>query len=204
VGASGRNHGNGCHSVKFKWSVGCSTIKACRCSPISKLSDEKPTKRSELRRMPARESHDWNAISHILDAGFIAHVGFSVDNQPFVIPTLYGRRGERLYLHGSAASRMLRELETGIPACVTVTLVDGLVLSRPAFHHSMNYRSANEILTTLHFVRAGLGVSLVPRSALRLKVPGVRFHELGWKEPLWSIGTAWNPNSEKLSLISRL
>ena len=99
------------------------------------------TKRSELRRMPARGSHDWEMIYQILDAGFLAHVGFSVHNQPFVIPTLYGRRAERLYLHGSAASRMLKELETGIPACVTVTLVDGLVLSRSAFNHSMNYRS---------------------------------------------------------------
>jgi uncharacterized protein len=99
------------------------------------------TKRSELRRIPARGSHDWSTISQILDAGFLAHVGFSVNNQPFVIPTLYGRRGETLYLHGSAASRMLRELQTGIEACVTVTLVDGLVLTRSAFHHSMNYRS---------------------------------------------------------------
>jgi uncharacterized protein len=98
-------------------------------------------KRSELRRMPARGSHDWNTISQILDAGFLAHVGFSVNDQPFVIPTLYGRRGETRYLHGSTASRMLREPETGIQACVTVTLVDGLVLARSAFHHSMNYRS---------------------------------------------------------------
>ena len=100
-----------------------------------------PTKRSELRRLPARGSREWGTISQILDAGFLAHVGFSINDQPFVIPTLYGRRDETLYLHGSAASRMLRELETGIPACVTVTLVDGLVLARSAFHHSMNYRS---------------------------------------------------------------
>jgi hypothetical protein len=76
-----------------------------------------------------------------LDAGFLAHVGFCVDSQPFVIPTLYGRDGKKLYLHGSAASRMLRDVETGIPTCITVTLVDGLVLSRSAFDHSMNYRS---------------------------------------------------------------
>jgi nitroimidazol reductase NimA-like FMN-containing flavoprotein (pyridoxamine 5'-phosphate oxidase superfamily) len=76
-----------------------------------------------------------------LDAAFLAHVGFNVNGQPFVIPTLYGREGGKLYLHGSAASRMLRELEKGVPACVTVTLVDGLVLARSAFHHSMNYRS---------------------------------------------------------------
>src|SRR5580658_6768451 len=99
------------------------------------------TKRTELRRIPNRGSHDWETINQILDAGFLAHVGFCVDGQPFVIPTLYGRDGEVLYLHGSAASRMLGELETGIPACVTVTLVDGLVLARSAFNHSMNYRS---------------------------------------------------------------
>jgi nitroimidazol reductase NimA-like FMN-containing flavoprotein (pyridoxamine 5'-phosphate oxidase superfamily) len=101
----------------------------------------KLSKRTELRRIPDRGSHDWETIHQILDAGFLAHVGFCVDGQPFVIPTLYGRDGERLYLHGSAVSRTLRELETGIPACVTVTLVDGLVLSRSAFDHSMNYRS---------------------------------------------------------------
>ncbi|HZR28920.1 MAG TPA: pyridoxamine 5'-phosphate oxidase family protein [Terriglobales bacterium] len=101
----------------------------------------KLSKRTEFRRIPDRGSHDWATINQILDAGFLASVGFCVDGQPFVIPTLYGRDGERLYLHGSAASRMLRELETGIPACVTVTLVDGLVLSRSAFDHSMNYRS---------------------------------------------------------------
>ncbi len=100
-----------------------------------------PTKRTELRRLPDRGSHDWETINPILDAGFLAHVGFCIDGQPFVIPTLYGREEDKLYLHGSAASRMLRELETGVPACVTVTLVDGLVLARSAFHHSMNYRS---------------------------------------------------------------
>jgi nitroimidazol reductase NimA-like FMN-containing flavoprotein (pyridoxamine 5'-phosphate oxidase superfamily) len=101
----------------------------------------KRTKRSELRRIRERGSHDWGVINQILDRGFLAHVGFSVDRQPFVIPTLYGRDGESLYLHGSAASRMLKELDAGTPACVTVTLVDGLVLSRSAFDHSMNYRS---------------------------------------------------------------
>lgn len=100
-----------------------------------------PPKRAELRRIPDRGSHDRETINHILEAGFLASVGFCVDGQPYVIPTLYGRDGEKLYLHGSAASRMLRQLETGIAACVTVTLVDGLVLSRSAFDHSMNYRS---------------------------------------------------------------
>ena len=92
--------------------------------------------------MPARGSHDRQIVDAILDAAFVAHVGFVVDGQPFVIPTLFGRAGDKLYLHGSAASRMLRTLEAGVPVCLTVTLVDGLVLARSAFHHSMNYRSA--------------------------------------------------------------
>src|SRR4051812_38790519 len=100
-----------------------------------------PTTRSKLRRMPERGSHEWESVTKILDASFLAFVGFSVEQQPFVIPTLFGREGETLYLHGSAASRMLKELSTGVPACVTVALVDGLVLARSAFHHSMNYRS---------------------------------------------------------------
>jgi nitroimidazol reductase NimA-like FMN-containing flavoprotein (pyridoxamine 5'-phosphate oxidase superfamily) len=99
------------------------------------------TDRTVLRRMPKRGSHDLKDVYAILDAAFLAHVGFNVNGQPFVIPTLYGREGDNLYLHGSAASRMLRELESGAPVCVTVTLVDGLVLARAAFHHSMNYRS---------------------------------------------------------------
>jgi nitroimidazol reductase NimA-like FMN-containing flavoprotein (pyridoxamine 5'-phosphate oxidase superfamily) len=99
------------------------------------------TQRSQLRRIPVRGSHEPETIYAILDAGFLAHVGFVAGHQPFVIPTLYGRENDMLYLHGSAASRMLHELETGVPACVTVTLVDALVLARSAFHHSMNYRS---------------------------------------------------------------
>jgi uncharacterized protein len=99
------------------------------------------TTRTELRRMPSRGSHDRETIYRILDAGFLASVGFCREGQPFVIPTLYGRKADKLYLHGSAASRMLCELEAKLPVCVCVTLVDGLVLSRSAFHHSMNYRS---------------------------------------------------------------
>ena len=101
----------------------------------------KVTERSQLRRLPKRGSHEAETIHAILDAGFLAHVGFNVRGQPFVIPTLYGREGDNLYLHGSAASRMLKEIEGGVPMCVNVTLVDGLVLARSAFHHSMNYRS---------------------------------------------------------------
>lgn len=99
------------------------------------------TTRTDLRRMPARGSHDWETIHRVLDAGFVASVGFCKDGQPFIIPTLYGRKAGKLYLHGSTASRLLCELEAGIPVCVSVFLVDGLVLARSAFHHSMNYRS---------------------------------------------------------------
>jgi nitroimidazol reductase NimA-like FMN-containing flavoprotein (pyridoxamine 5'-phosphate oxidase superfamily) len=99
------------------------------------------TKRTELRRLPARGSHEAEIVNSILDAGLLAHVGFEVDGQPFIIPTLYGRDEDKLYLHGSSASRMLRKLETGCSACVSVTLVDGIVLARSAFNHSMNYRS---------------------------------------------------------------
>jgi uncharacterized protein len=99
------------------------------------------SKRTELRRLRKRGSHDLKVIHEILDAAFLAHVGFQRDGQPFVIPTLFGREEDKLYLHGSAASRMLGELATGMPACVTVTIVDGIVLARAAFHHSMNYRS---------------------------------------------------------------
>ena len=99
------------------------------------------TQRTTLKRLPQRGSSDREVINAILDEGFVCHVGFSVDGQPFVIPTGYARDGEKLYVHGSQASRMLRRLEQGIEICLTVTLIDGLVLARSAFHHSMNYRS---------------------------------------------------------------
>jgi uncharacterized protein len=99
------------------------------------------TNRTNLKRLPRRGVYDRQAIYQILDEGFICHVGFVVDRQPFVIPTGYARVGDRLYIHGSQASRMLRTLAEGIDVCVTVTLLDGLVLARSAFHHSMNYRS---------------------------------------------------------------
>jgi nitroimidazol reductase NimA-like FMN-containing flavoprotein (pyridoxamine 5'-phosphate oxidase superfamily) len=100
------------------------------------------TERSQLRRLPNRGSNALEAVYAILDSASLAHVGFVVDGQPYVIPTLFGRAGDHLYLHGSAASRMMHALETGVPVCVAVTQVDGLVLARSAFHHSMNYRSA--------------------------------------------------------------
>ena len=97
--------------------------------------------RTKLDRYPARGKHDFATIAAILDEGFFCHVGFVKNGQPFVIPTGYGRKGRVLYIHGSAASRMLTEAGKGIPLCVTVTLVDGLVLARSAFHSSVNYRS---------------------------------------------------------------
>src|SRR5436305_9636827 len=100
-----------------------------------------PTPRTRVTREPERAVYDRAAAYQILDEAFICHVGFVLDNQPFVIPTGYGRSGDNLYIHGSAASRMLRNLDQGIAVCVTVTLLDGLVLARSIFNHSMNYRS---------------------------------------------------------------
>ena len=100
-----------------------------------------PTARTRVVRESERGIYDREAAYHILDEGFICHVGFAVDGQPFVIPTSYGRKDANLYIHGSAASRMLRQMKEGVAVCVTVTLLDGLVLARSVFNHSMNYRS---------------------------------------------------------------
>ena len=97
--------------------------------------------RTKVKRLPARGHYDSETINAILDEALVCHVGFSVDGQPYVIPTSYARVGDMLYIHGSAASRMLREITKGIEICVTVSLIDGLVLARSAFHHSINYRS---------------------------------------------------------------
>lgn len=99
------------------------------------------TERTRLRRLPARGSYDRATIHAILDEALVCHVGFTHEGQPYVIPTTYARAGDVLYLHGSAASRMLRGLREGVAVCVTVTLLDGLVFARSAFHQSMNYRS---------------------------------------------------------------
>ena len=104
-------------------------------------SNSIPTPRTRVVRESDRGVYDRDTINHILDEGFLCHVGFVIDGQPFVIPTSYGRNGDVLYIHGSAASRMLRNLDKRIPVCVTVTLLDGLVLARSVFNHSMNYRS---------------------------------------------------------------
>lgn len=100
-----------------------------------------PTQRSQVKRLPQRADYELQTIYNILDEGLICYVAFVVNNQPFVIPTAYGRINDKLYIHGSPASRMLRSLVGAIEVCVTVTLLDGLVLARSAFHHSMNYRS---------------------------------------------------------------
>jgi len=105
------------------------------------MSDFTPTERTQVKRLPKRGKYERETVFAILDAGFVCHVGFSVDGQPYVIPTNYGRSGETVYLRGSAASRMLRTLSEGVAVGVTVTHVDGLVLARSAFHHSVNYRS---------------------------------------------------------------
>ena len=99
------------------------------------------TSRTNLKRLPKRGHFDRDTVYAILDEGFICHIGFVVDGQPFVIPTGYARVDDNLFVHGSQASRMLRTLANGVDACVTVTLIDGLVLARSAFHHSINYRS---------------------------------------------------------------
>jgi len=120
-----------------------------------------PTDRTQVKRLPKRGQYDREVVYKILDTAFVCHVGFSVEGQPYVIPTNYGRAGDTLYLHGSAASRMLRTLSEGVPVCVTVTHVDGLVLARSAFHHSVNYRSV-VILGTAKLVedRAGKNEAL--------------------------------------------
>jgi hypothetical protein len=100
-----------------------------------------PTARTRVIREAERGVYDRETVYRILDEGFLCHAGFVVDGQPFVIPTSYGRKDASLYIHGSAASRMLRQMKDGVPVCITVTLLEGLVLARSIFNHSMNYRS---------------------------------------------------------------
>jgi hypothetical protein len=110
------------------------------------------TPRTTLRRLPARGRFEREAVNAILDEALTCHVGFVAEGQPFVVPTIHARMGGRLVIHGSAASRMLRTLSGGVPVCVTVTLLDGLVLARSAFHHSMNYRSVMVLGTAVELV----------------------------------------------------
>ena len=103
--------------------------------------DAAASSRTRVRRLPERGRYDREALEAVLDAGMVAHLGFVADGQPFVIPTLHARVDDDVYVHGSAASRTLRTLAGGFPACLTVTLLDGIVLARSVFEHSMNYRS---------------------------------------------------------------
>ena len=105
------------------------------------MTDIQPTERTRVRRRPQRGSYDRALIHAILDEGMVCHVGFAAGGQPVVLPMAYARLGERLYLHGALSNRMLRTLRDGAPVCLTVTLLDGLVLARSAFHQSLNYRS---------------------------------------------------------------
>jgi hypothetical protein len=100
-----------------------------------------PSARTRVKRVPDRARYDREAIDAVLDAGLVAHLGFVHDGQPFVIPTLHARVGDEVFVHGSSAARSLKALVSGIPACLTVTILDGIVLARSVFEHSMNYRS---------------------------------------------------------------
>ncbi|HVI07117.1 MAG TPA: pyridoxamine 5'-phosphate oxidase family protein [Candidatus Binatia bacterium] len=110
---------------------------------------EMPSPRTRVVREAHRGVYDRETVYRILDEGFLCHVGFVTEGQPFVIPTSYGRKDDNLFIHGSAASRMLRQMKNGVPVCVTVTLLDGLVLARSIFNHSMNYRSVMVIGTAM-------------------------------------------------------
>src|SRR5438128_9863292 len=143
------DHGEATGISRLHRSFSWVTIRSCYTSSsfaiarrlLSMPESHPPTARTRVVREPHRGVYDRELVNQILDEGFICHVGFVLDNQPFVIPTGYARVDERLFIHGSQASRMLRTLSQGIEVCVTVTLIDGLVLARSAFHHSMNYRS---------------------------------------------------------------
>src|SRR5262250_3698996 len=154
------------------------------------MSDFTPTERTQVKRLPKRGKYDRETVHAILDAAFLCHVGFCVEGQPYVIPTNYGRSGDTVYLHGSAASRMLRTLSEGVPVCVTVTLVDGLVLARSAFHHSINYRSV-VILGAATMVEAAEEKMTALRTFTEHVIPG------RWDE-------VREPNEQELKAISVL
>ncbi len=147
------------------------------------------TERTRCRRLPARGHYDRDTVYAILDAAMVCHIGFAFDGQPFVIPTIYVRTDDRLYVHGAVTSRMLTQLRNGAPVCVTVTHIDGLVLARSAFHHSMNYRSAvvlgtavevddpdeksTALLALVEHVMAGRSAEVRPPSAKELRATSV-------------------------------
>jgi nitroimidazol reductase NimA-like FMN-containing flavoprotein (pyridoxamine 5'-phosphate oxidase superfamily) len=139
------------------------------------------TTRTTLGRHPERGTHERETIHQILDEGFVCHVGFVSDGQPYVIPTGYARVGEELYIHGSAASRMLRNLEKGIEMCVTVTLLDGLVMARAAFSHSMNYRSVVVLGKTV--LVEGQEEKMAALQAITEHIVPGRWAEVRWPTP---------------------
>jgi hypothetical protein len=141
-----------------------------------------PTSRTKIRRLPKRGSYDKLAVHAILDEGFICHVGFAVDAQPYVIPTVYARAGDTIYVHGSAVGRTLRTLTQGVPVCITVTLLDGLVLARSAFHHSINYRSV-VMIGSAHLVDAKDEKMRALQLITDHVVPG-RWDEVRWPNEL--------------------
>lgn len=140
------------------------------------------TERTRVKRLPNRAAYDRETVYAILDAGFICHVGYVMDGQPYVIPTGYARIGDDLYIHGSSASRMLRNLAQGVDVCVTVTLVDGLVLARSAFHHSINYRSV-VVLGNAKLVEDAAEKSKALEAFTEHVIPG-RWPEIRWPSEL--------------------
>jgi uncharacterized protein len=114
-----------------------------------------PTDRTKVRRLPKRAAYDRGLVNEIIDEALTCHVGFAIDGRPWVIPTIHARVDDRLYLHGAVANHMLGALADGIEACVTITLIDALVLARSAFHHSMNYRSVMVFGRAMSVVDAG-------------------------------------------------
>jgi nitroimidazol reductase NimA-like FMN-containing flavoprotein (pyridoxamine 5'-phosphate oxidase superfamily) len=142
------------------------------------LPDTLNTPRTTVRRLPERGRYERDESYAVRDAGFICHVGFCVDGQPYVIPTSYWRRDDYLYFHGSAASRMLRTVSGSVRVCLTVTHVDGLVLARSAFHHSINYRSA-VILGDAELVSDAAEKSAALEDFVNYVLPG-RWPEIRW------------------------
>jgi len=149
-----------------------------------------PTARTRVVREPQRAVYDRDTVYQILDEGFICHVGFAVEGQPYVIPTSYARKNDLLYVHGSAASRMLRHAGSGVPVCVTVTLLEGLVLARSIFNHSMNYRSV---------VVLGTAISIEDREEKLAALHALSEHILPgrWKD-------ARQPNEQELKATAVL
>lgn len=147
------------------------------------------TERNRLRRVYRRGRYDKDSIHAILDAGLLCHVAYVIDGQPFCTPTIYWRDGETLYWHGSSASRMVRHQESGVPVCVTVSFLDGLVLARTAFHHSANFRSVmcfgdahavedpddkrTALLAMIERLYPGRNEHLRPMTAQEIKATGV-------------------------------